>query len=216
MADWVSLREFARRRGVVLGAVQRAIASGRVTAVQRDANGRLKAIDADLATQQWNSNTDPELAMRTGTIVPPPDDDTPTRRDAQGVADDASDSLELFGAESPSPRAQNVGREQAASPDGGPADSFHADRAANEKLKRVNGELDLAERLGILGRTEDMQRAAMEVARATQTALMRLPERLSPLLAAETDPVRCRALLEHELRMALDGLAANARRLAAA
>jgi hypothetical protein len=61
-----------------------------------------------------------------------------------------------------------------------------------------------------------MQRAAMEVARATQTALMRLPERLSPLLAAETDPVRCRALLEHELRMALDGLAANARRLAAA
>ena len=206
----------AASAGLALPALEHVDPTGRVTAVQRDAKGRLCGIDADLATQQWNSNTDPELAMRTGTIVPPPDDDTPTRRDAQGVADDASDSLELFGAESPSPRAQNVGREQAASPDGGPADSFHADRAANEKLKRVNGELDLAERLGILGRTEDMQRAAMEVARATQTALMRLPERLSPLLAAETDPVRCRALLEHELRMALDGLAANARRLAAA
>lgn len=214
MADWVSLREFARRRGVVLGAVQKAIATGRVTAVQRDAKGRLCGIDADLATQQWNSNTDPELAMRTGTIVPPPDDETPTRRDAQRVVDDAPDSFDPSGVESPAPRAQNVGREQTASPDGGTTDGFHADRAANEKLKRVNGELDLAERLKKLGLTEEFRRAAMEAARATQSALMRLPERLSPLLAAETDPVRCRALLEHELRAALDGLAAHARRLA--
>ena len=212
MADWVSLREFARRRGVVLGAVQRAIASGRVTAVQRDANGRLKAIDADLAARQWNSNTDPELAMRTGTIVPPPDD-MPQRERAQRVMDDAPGSLELLGAESHQPKAQKAGSDPAVSPDGGPSD-FHADRAANEKIKRVNGELDLAERLAVLGKTENFRRAAMEAARATQSALMRLPERLSPLLAAETDPVRCRALIEHELRAALDGLAAHARRLA--
>jgi len=74
--EWVSLREFARRRGVSLQAVQKAIASGRVTAVRRapagaeGQPGRITAIEVCLATAQWNRNTDPAEAAKSGHVIP--------------------------------------------------------------------------------------------------------------------------------------------------
>ncbi len=56
MAKLVSLREFARIRGVSLKAVQKAIESGRIT-VEKE-NG-LKGIDPDKANDDWDSSTDP-------------------------------------------------------------------------------------------------------------------------------------------------------------
>lgn len=226
MADWVSLRDFARRRGVSLTAVQKAIASGRVTAVRRNDAGRLTAIDADLAAEQWNERTDPELALRTGTVVPPPNEIPKRETGATGVDEapaggqapaDAGGQLPV-GAESRSPRVPpHGGDDDEASPDrGAESDNFHRDRAENERIKRINGELDLAERLKRLGKVEEFRRAGLEAAMQTQDALMRLPERLAPLLAAETDPVRCHALLAREIRVVLDGLAERARQLAAA
>src|SRR4051812_5004703 len=67
--EWISLREFSRRREVSLGAVQKAIASGRVTAVKRHASGALDAIEYHAATQQWNTNTDVDQAMRAGAPI---------------------------------------------------------------------------------------------------------------------------------------------------
>ncbi len=219
MADWVSLREFARRRGVTLRAVQVAIGSRRVTAVRRNDGGRLVAIDADEATRQWNANTDPELALRTGTVVPPPDE-KPKRSDGAtggSAAPAGSGQLEFVGAAASLPEAQNSEDDDEPSPQrGADSDSFHRDRAENERIKRINGELDLAERLKTLGKVDEFRRAGLEAAMQTQDALMRLPERLAPLLAAETDPVRCHALLAREIRHVLDGLAERSRQLAAA
>ena len=66
MENWISLRAFARRHNVRLSAVQKAIESGRVTAVKRNAAGRLKGIEANLAALQWSQNTDPAQAERSG------------------------------------------------------------------------------------------------------------------------------------------------------
>lgn len=66
MENWISLRAFARRHNVRLSAVQKAIESGRVTAVRRNAAGRLKGIEANLAALQWSQNTDPAQAERSG------------------------------------------------------------------------------------------------------------------------------------------------------
>lgn len=77
--EWVSLREFARRRGVSLQAVQKAIASGRVTAVRRadpgpdGQPGRITGIEVNQATAQWNRNTDPNEAAKSGKVIPAPD-----------------------------------------------------------------------------------------------------------------------------------------------
>lgn len=221
MADWISLREMARRRSCTLAAVQKAIATGRITAaaVRRDANGRLQAIDADQAAIDWYQNTDAELALRTGTLVPQPASiEAPTRPEAQRVMDDAA-GTSVLAADSAAPRAQlQLDDREATSPSLGAAklDEFQRDRARNERIKAINAELDLALRLKTLVSADDVRRASFDAARTAQEALMRLPDRLSPLLAAETDAARIRALLDQAIREALHGLAERAEQLAAA
>lgn len=213
MANWISLREFARRRDVTLQAVQKAIAANRISpaAVRRDDNGRLKAIDADQAAIDWHRHTDPELALRTGTVIPaPPADD----RRADAVT---ASPLEVA---SPDPAPH-----RAAQPDAAPdlltdaaaePDSFRRDRAENERLKRVNGELDLAERMQLLVSVESVRRAAYESARDVHNKLIRMPDSLAPLLAAETDAVKIHALMSHAIREALNGLAERSGHVASA
>jgi hypothetical protein len=203
MADWISLREFARRRDVTLQAVQKAIATNRITAaaVRRDDTGRLKAIDADQAAIDWHRNTDPELALRTGTVIPAPE--------VHKVSVSASSVPQA-------PLSLGVSD---SSPDRGAPledDSFRRDRAENERLKKVNAELDLAERLKLLVPVKDVRRVAFESLRETHDTLIRLPDRLAPLIAAETDPVKIHALMTHEIRGALNALAERAAELATA
>jgi len=237
MADWISLREYAHSRNVTLAAVQKAIARGRVTAVRRDDKGRLVAIDAELATQQWATHTDPDLALRTGTVVPTPHTSTivpadqqaegawmaagiqappdraPTRDEAQRVMEEASGGLVPSGADSSLPQAQ-TGREPDASPSGGDSE-FHRHRTERARLDVEKQRADLAERMGALASVDAMRAAAGESARLVNTKLMELPERLSPLLAVETDPLRIHALLTSEIRGVLNALADRARELGA-
>lgn len=58
MTDIVSVREFARRIGVSLPAVQKAVKNGRITAVTDD-NGKLKGIDWDTQKDAWVDNSNP-------------------------------------------------------------------------------------------------------------------------------------------------------------
>jgi hypothetical protein len=64
----VSLRAFARARGVTLSSVQRAIAAGRLTkqSVGQDAKGRPVITDPELATQEWEAHTRPRVDSRKG------------------------------------------------------------------------------------------------------------------------------------------------------
>lgn len=213
MANWISLREFARRRDVTLQAVQKAIATNRISpaAVRRDDNGRLKAIDADQAAIDWHRNTDPELALRTGTVIPAPQADTASPGGSRQLVD-----LEVAGVET-APRGQ-AASDAAGDLLGEPAepDSFRRDRAENERLKRVNGELDLAERMQLLVTAESVRRAAYESARDVHNKLIRMPDSLAPLLAAETDAVKIHALMSHAIREALNGLAERSGHVASA
>lgn len=213
MANWISLREFSRRRDVTLQAVQKAIATNRISpaAVRRDDNGRLKAIDADQAAIDWHRNTDPELALRTGTVIPTPQSDTPPPGSTRTPV-----ALEVAGIDA-APRAVQLDTapdlltDAAAEPD-----SFRRDRAENERLKRVNGELDLAERMQLLVSVESVRRAAYESARDVHNKLIRMPDSLAPLLAAETDAVKIHALMSHAIREALNGLAERSGHVASA
>lgn len=205
MADWVSLREFARRQGVTLQAVQKAIATHRISAaaVQREDSGRLRAVDADQAAIDWHRNTDPELALRTGTVIPPP----ASVANVVDVAAAPADAPRQLALSTPDTAADRAPLED---------DSFRRDRAENERLKKVNAELDLAERLKLLVPVEAVRRAAFESSREIHDTLIRLPDRLAPLLAAEGDPVKIHALMTHEIRGALNALAERAAELATA
>ena len=58
MADPMSLREYARRRGVSAKSVVRAIQSGRLLAAVVHTDQGPKIGDADVADREWSSNTD--------------------------------------------------------------------------------------------------------------------------------------------------------------
>jgi hypothetical protein len=72
MADRISLRAYAKRRGCVLRAVQNAIESGRIAAAStRDpVTGYLNGVDPELADRLWARNTDPVEAARSARPSP--------------------------------------------------------------------------------------------------------------------------------------------------
>lgn len=58
----MSLRAYARRRGVSPEAVSKAVADGRLrAAVVRDARGAPKIADPELADREWDGNTRPRI-----------------------------------------------------------------------------------------------------------------------------------------------------------
>lgn len=73
----LSLRAYAKRRGVSVEAVSRAISKGRLTASVVRVGGVPKIADPDLADQEWTANTDLSKApgyvkARGGAGTPPP------------------------------------------------------------------------------------------------------------------------------------------------
>lgn len=122
---------------------------------------------------------------------------------------------------SPQPPMQNYGRV------GG--DDFHAMIRANEvrydggalgegfdeartreKIATANlAEMQEAELRGSLLRSDAVRAAWAAKITGTRDALLQIPSRIAPVLAAETDLVRVTALLEDELRRALAELSAE-------
>jgi hypothetical protein len=184
-----SLRGYARRRGVSLYAVQTAVASGRVTAVVRDAKGKITGIDYVLADAQWAANTDATEAARTGA-------------DPFRGALVQPDLVERAGAEVPPPT--------------GPSDSaeFQASRAKREEYNAEMARLNLLERLGQVGSIEGFLKAVADAAQLAQDRILQVPSRISTSLAVETDPIKIETLLTRELKDALDGIAQRAAELA--
>src|SRR5262245_12421995 len=83
--NWISLRAYSRHRDCALSAVQKAIASIRITAVKRDENGRVIAVDQIAADRQWANNTDPVEAARSGASILPPN--SPEQPEDEGGTD---------------------------------------------------------------------------------------------------------------------------------
>lgn len=205
----MALRHYAKRRGCALMAVQRAIASKRISdvAVRRDDRGRCVAIDATRADADWIANTDPVQAARAGHIITAQTSDA---RDAQARTPAA---IAAAGAER-DPRAGSLPLDagsadivDAPAAAGEPAGGFGGARAMREQYQAESARLDLLERLGALTPTANVQRAQREVARRMRDALLALPDRCAALLAAESDVARIHAILSNELRQALNGLA---------
>jgi hypothetical protein len=96
----MSLREYAKRRGISAMTVSRAVAKGRlVKSVVRDAQGVPKIADPVLADQEWDANTDythapaavidrlaPKVAAAASTAAEEDDDGEPVEAAAAAVA----------------------------------------------------------------------------------------------------------------------------------
>jgi hypothetical protein len=161
--------------GGSLAAVQKAIEAGRIRLI----NGK---IDPEVADIQWERNTDPTQQKRgasggsldwTSSSLHRPPTPAATPRTSADVCTGVPPEARLM--------RTSVSRIREAA---------RADAARAELL-----EYELEQKRGNLVRAEDVKRAAFEKARVARDALMAIPDRLAPLLAAESDPAKVHAIL---------------------
>lgn len=168
----LSLRAYARERGVNLSAVQKAIATNRIS-VTLDEKGR-KKIDPAVADIQWAQNTRPDQQER-GSLK----DFEKTQADLAGI-----DAVTLKKSD---PRGSGLALE----------------KTETESIRRQLMELQLAQKRGELVNVSDFSRVYASKLKAANESLSSMADRISPLLAAETNVDEVDKILRAEIRRAM-------------
>jgi hypothetical protein len=182
--------------------VQKAIESTRVTAVKREGD-RLVAIDLVEADKQWLANTDPDQASRTRGITAAPEGSSPAAGPSTAAehAPDAPRRDEPAAMPPPGEQGKDFGYLEA--------------RAKREQFQAKQAELDYLEAIGELVPKAELREAASRRYRAIRDKLLNIPDRLAPILAAQTDPARVHTELSKEIKQVLHELSDDARAEAA-
>lgn len=176
----VTLREFARRLGVSLTAVQKGAKpeNGRIEAI-RDENGKITGIDWDTQSVAWEANCKaPQRRAKNQAGGRP-------RLDGQPVA-------------TPRKPAASVTTPPPPPKDGGLTSLADIQRA-RELVKLQIDNLKLKEQQGELVSRAEQEKIGYEVASGLISDLYNLPERLSDELAGMSDPNAIHALMTKEI-----------------
>src|SRR5579862_9194272 len=179
----MSLRAYARHRGVSLRAVQKALASGRISARK---DGRL---DADVADSNWERNTAPR---------PLPSSTPASKRASNRVAAAASPQSSHHHAE-----ARPGTREPADPPRLESGLEYSRARAVRESYLARMAKIDFEERSAKLVSADEVKVAAFNRFRQFRDGMLNIPDRLAAVLAAEGEPSRVHQALSTEIRKVL-------------
>lgn len=87
--------------------------------------------------------------------------------------------------------------------------SYHQSRSIKEAFAAKLAQLDYEKKAGNLCRTEDVAKAAKDMARDTRDYLLNIPSKLAPLLAAENDINEVHKIIEDEIHNALTNLSSG-------
>jgi len=185
MSAGLTARGYARRRRVSHTAVQKALASGRITL---GADGR---IDPDVADRQWAASTDLSKPRNSVTGAPGSRSrPSAARRQTAATPEVAPATPHVAGSEGGVVAA--TGERVAA--------SYRESLAAREAYRARLAKLDFEERTGKLVSADEVRAVTFRVARATRDQIMGVPARLAPIVAAATEPLEVQRLLEEALR----------------
>jgi hypothetical protein len=179
LAKLLTQSQYARTRGCTRQNIHALIKEGKLDAAVT-VQGGVKWIDPEIADQFLGESQ------------------AETQRELQGVPW-AEDQPNLFGLP-----------EEVATADLEPDDGEHQtlrnavlDKEIwTAKLKKLEYQL----KSGALVPVEDVKSQAFGRARAVRDSIMNVPDRVASVLAAESDPVRVAAILDAELRQALESL----------
>jgi hypothetical protein len=176
--------DYARSRGVTPAAVTTAIKTGRIRAAVVTQNGK-ELLDFDKANELWDRNT----------LQQPPS----VKQQARAVA-----------AASVGPISTPTNQQLQALIQGLPEDQIpelNDSRARREHYLAEKARLEAMQGRGELVPASDVKAEAFALARSVRDGMLRVPDRLAPLLAATTDARETHRLLTEEIRVALRGLA---------
>jgi hypothetical protein len=104
-------------------------------------------------------------------------------------------------------------RQSGAADDAPKVDDYMFNRNRREAAEAERAELSLAEDKGQLIRVDAVKAALANVFSATRDAMLQIPARLGPQLAAESDPAAAQSLLHAEIHQALQLLAGATERV---
>jgi hypothetical protein len=182
----LSIRGYARHRGVSHTAVRKALAAGRIS------SGDDGKIDPGVADQQWATATN--LSKPRNSVM-----GVPKKRRALGAPPDALGSPGLD-EPAPAPLSQAGASRLVA--------SYAASRAAREGYLARLAKLEFEQRSGRLVDADEVRAQIFGLGRRLRDALMGLPDRLAPVLAGETDQAEVHRLLAQEILTSLAELSA--------
>ena len=172
-------REYARHRGVSLGAVQKALRDGRITANEE------KKIDSAVADRDWAINTDASRIAVSAIEV------------ARSLAQKEISFAAPAGGEVDKPASEELtGSDNNAS-------RYRESRASREFYVAAKQKVEYEQLLGQLINVDEAKRIAFTSFRAIRDSVLNVAARIKDQLAAETDPHVCEELLERELSAAL-------------
>jgi len=180
--EGLSIRGYARHRGVSHTAVRKALASGRITA---NGDGSINPTTAD---QDWATSTDISKPRNSVTGRPQVASRMSTPRRAQ--PDPALAEPPLPGTGGPSRLASSY------------ADS----RAARESYLARLAKLEFEERSGKLVDADEVRAQVFALGRRMRDAMLALSDRVAPLLVGQTDPAVVHRILTEEIQSCLSEL----------
>ncbi|MBF0615138.1 MAG: hypothetical protein HQL92_08290 [Magnetococcales bacterium] len=192
----VSIRAYAKLRGVSDAAVRKAIKTGRISVEQ---DGSINPAQADTA---WEKNTDPGLQRKTATSTPsapppapppkPPGAPTRTNNDPLPTPDKAFAR--------PTTRPDNDSQDPR-------VPSYAASRAVKEAYAAKLLRIEYEQKMGNLLEASAVTKEAFEVASRTRDRLEKIPGHVAAALTAMTDRRAIETLLAKEIRSALEEIA---------
>lgn len=169
----MSLRAYARHRGVSIRAVQKAIAANRITTTAD------KKIDPVRADAEWQRNTNPKEQIN---MAPRPE--RPERPAAK---------------EQPAPAGVTDQAPRAIA-----GDSYHKARAAREGYAARLAQIEYEQKIGKLVDRAAVEAEAFNRYRTFRDLILNIPDRIAPIIAAESDTAKVHEILEAEIRTALN------------
>lgn len=175
----VSLREFARMRGVTLNAVQKAVASSRISIAKTETHGTQvwKFVDPDIASTEWDKNTDP-VQQRVATRADMGKVDTSIRTPTARQSDAAQTSL--FPEEKNAPIGGKSKNETSSH-----GDIYYKARGAKEVWEARQAELDFKKSSGKLVDVDLLKPKLFNVAAQAQEKILNIPFRISSMIHAK-------------------------------
>ena len=182
MRKGLSIRGYAKHRGVSPAAVRKAVTTGRI---KPRADGTL---DPAVADPQWAESTDLSKPLNSVT-------GSPKKRRPPGAPSDP------FG--SPGPSAGHAPEVPPAGDAARLVASYAASRAAREANMARIAKLDFEERSGKLVDADGVKAQVFALGRRARDTLLGIPDRLAPVLAGHTDPAVIHRLLTEELTRGL-------------
>ena len=179
----LTIRGYARHRGVSHTAVRKALASGRISAAPDG------TIDAQKADRDWAGSTDQSKPRNSVTGVPK----------ISRSPGEPSAALITAG---PEPMAEGVG-------EGGATrlvSSYAASRAARESYLARLAKLDFEQRSGRLVDADEVRAHIFGLGRRMRDTLLGIPDRLAPILVGQSDQAVIHQLITEELMTSLGEL----------